>query len=64
MSMQETGSRDRFESPVSGGYPVCPHCNRRMTVRQLMPSLIATDVDDVLYGCTDCGSAETRSVKR
>jgi transposase-like protein len=63
MSMQETGSRGFIESPVSGEYPVCHRCNRSMTVRQLTPSLLGPDVDDVVYRCTDCGSVVTRAVK-
>jgi uncharacterized Zn finger protein len=63
MSTQESGPRDRFASPVSGEYPVCPHCNRSMTVRQLTPSLLGPDIDDVVYRCPNCGSVETRAVK-
>jgi hypothetical protein len=64
MPTQETGSGGRFESLVSAGYPVCPHCDRNMTVRQLTPSPVASDADDVVYGCADCGTQETRTVKR
>jgi len=64
MSTQETGPGGRFESPLSAGNPVCPHCHRSMSVRQLTPSLVAPDVDEVVYGCTDCGTGETRAVRR
>jgi hypothetical protein len=63
MSAQESGPGDRIASPVSGEFPLCLHCNRSMTVRQLTPSLLGPDIDDVVYRCSECGSVETRAVK-
>ena len=44
--------------------PDCPQCQRRMTVKQISPVLFASDVDDVVYGCDDCGTKAKRTVKR
>jgi len=44
--------------------PACPQCQRRMSVKQVKPVLFASDVDDVLYGCDECGTEAKRSVKR
>jgi hypothetical protein len=35
-----------------------------MTVKQVMPVLFAPNVDDVVYGCEECGTEIKRSVKR
>jgi DNA-directed RNA polymerase subunit RPC12/RpoP len=69
MSIQDT--------PSSGGppsrsgsrkapspYPACPKCQRRMTIKQVTPVLFASNIDDVVYGCEDCGTEIKRSVKR
>jgi DNA-directed RNA polymerase subunit RPC12/RpoP len=56
--------------PRSGGHqasslhPACPKCQRRMTIKQVAPVLFAPNVDDVVYGCEDCGTEIKRSVKR
>jgi hypothetical protein len=44
--------------------PVCPQCQRRMTVKQVSPVLFATELDDVIYGCEDCATEAKRTVKR
>jgi hypothetical protein len=49
---------------ASGLHPPCPKCQRLMTVKQVMPVLFAPNVDDVIYGCEDCGTELKRSVKR
>ena len=45
-------------------YPSCPKCRRRMTVKQVAPVLFAADVDDIVFGCEDCGTEVKRTVKR
>jgi hypothetical protein len=45
-------------------HPTCPKCTRRMTVKQVSPVLFAATVDDVIYGCEDCGTEVKRTVKR
>lgn len=70
MSMQETPPTGG--PPRSGGsgrapkgkYPVCPECQRRMTVKSVTPVLFASGIDDVVYGCEDCGTEAKRTVKR
>jgi hypothetical protein len=69
MSAQQQGDRPM---PVhAGGFgtskmtnPPCPKCARAMTVKQVMPVLFATNVDDVVFGCEDCGTEVKHSVKR
>ena len=57
--------------PPSGGAvppgrdnPACPICQRPMTVKQVSPVLFASGLDDVIYGCEDCGIEAQRTVKR
>jgi DNA-directed RNA polymerase subunit RPC12/RpoP len=68
MSTQEmpsSGAPPRSAKPgTSGGNPVCPRCQRRMTVKQVSSVLFATDVDDVVYGCDKCGTEDKRTVRR
>jgi len=45
-------------------YPTCPKCRRRMTVKQVAPVMFAADVDDVVFGCDECGTETKRTVKR
>jgi hypothetical protein len=35
-----------------------------MTLKQVMPVLFASDLDDVTYGCQDCETEAKRTVKR
>jgi hypothetical protein len=35
-----------------------------MTVKQVSPALLASEIDDVIYGCEDCGTEVLRAVKR
>ena len=52
-------------TPRGGGvHPNCPQCQSRMRVKQISPTMLATDVDDVLYGCERCGTEAKRTVKR
>jgi len=44
--------------------PSCPQCGRGMTVRQAAPLMFTTDIDEVVYGCADCGAQAKRTVKR
>jgi hypothetical protein len=46
------------------GHPRCPSCQLVMTVRQVLPVMFATDVDEVVYGCRDCGTELKSTVKR
>jgi RNase P subunit RPR2 len=70
MSTQQQG--DRPMPPVRAGRfgmskmknPPCPKCARAMTVKQVMPVLFAPNVDDVIFGCEDCGTEAKHSVKR
>lgn len=51
----------------SGGppkYPICPKCSRPMTVKQVMPVLFASSLDDTVFGCAECGTEAKRTVKR
>jgi DNA-directed RNA polymerase subunit RPC12/RpoP len=70
MSMQEmppTGGPPSSGTPVrtpKGKYPACPECQRRMTVKSVTPVLFASGLDDVVYGCEDCGTETKRTVKR
>jgi hypothetical protein len=63
MSTQETGQPS---SPSAGGgdRPYCPQCQRRMIVKQVSPVLFASDFDDIVFGCDECGTEAKRSVKR
>jgi len=69
MSEQQQGDRPM---PVGAGRfsaskpksPACPKCTRAMTIKQIMPLMFTTDIDDVLYRCEDCGTELKRSVKR
>ena len=47
-----------------GKHPACPKCERRMTVKQVTPLLFASGMDDVVYGCDDCGTEIKKTVKR
>jgi RNase P subunit RPR2 len=44
--------------------PACPKCQRPMTVKQVMPVLFASDIDDMVFGCAECGTEMKRTVKR
>jgi hypothetical protein len=35
-----------------------------MTVKSVTPVLFASGMDDVVYGCEDCGTETKRAVKR
>ena len=35
-----------------------------MVVRQVTPLLFASELDDVVYGCEECGTELKRTVKR
>ena len=35
-----------------------------MTVKQVTPVLFASELDDVIYGCEECGTEVKRTVKR
>jgi hypothetical protein len=39
-------------------------CQRRMTIKQVAPVLFASNLDDVVYGCSTCGTEAKRTVKR
>jgi hypothetical protein len=50
--------------PLKSKNPACPKCRRRMTVRQVTPVLFASGIDDVIFGCEDCGTKQKRTVRR
>jgi len=58
----KTLTRNPVRKPVA--HPACPKCQRPMTVKQVMPVLFASDLDDVTYGCQDCETEAKRTVKR
>jgi hypothetical protein len=70
MSMQEMpppGGPPSSSAPLrapKGKYPPCPECQRRMTVKSVAPVLFASGIDDVVYGCEDCGTEAKRTVRR
>ena len=51
-------------NPLGPENPPCPTCERRMVVRQVMPVLFASGLDDVVYGCEKCGTDAKRTIKR
>ena len=70
MSMQEMPPSG--QPPHAGGpaklakpkNPPCPQCQRRMTVKQVTPVLFASAMDDVIYGCQECGTETKKTIKR
>jgi hypothetical protein len=66
MLMQERNSMTAGSQPRAGGrnHPNCPRCERAMTVKQVTPLLFASDLDEVVFGCSDCGTEAKRTVKR
>jgi RNase P subunit RPR2 len=57
-------SKEQLASSADGKHPNCPQCQRKMTVKQVSPVLFASGVDDVVYGCEDCGTEAKRTIKR
>jgi hypothetical protein len=46
----------------------CPHCGNRMVVRAVTPlpfegGAECSDLDDITYGCVQCGTTLTRTVR-
>ena len=65
MSTHEQGpSSGGTVIPTAPPNPPCPTCERRMVVRQVMPVLLAFGVDDVIYGCKQCGTEIKQTIKR
>ena len=72
MPSQQEGPSSSGLPPPAGGptkpskskNPACPKCQRRMTVKQVMPVLFASGIDDVIFGCVDCGTEQKRTVRR
>jgi RNase P subunit RPR2 len=64
MSMQEMPPSGRSGVPAKGKNPICPQCRHRMTVKQVAPVLFASEMDDIVYGCEECGTETKRTVKR
>ena len=69
MSVQETSSGGG--NPLRTGNAknqsttlVCPECERSMIVKQVIPVLFASELDDVVFGCDKCGTEAKRTVKR
>jgi hypothetical protein len=52
------------DNPLRSNNPKCRTCQRRMTVKQVTPVLFASGIDDVIFGCEDCGTEVKRTVKR
>jgi hypothetical protein len=69
MALQETPPSGRSPPRPAGPkgravHPDCQKCGRRMTVKQVAPVLFASNMDDVVYGCEDCGTETKRTIKR
>ena len=69
MSAQEPipssgGARRPLRPKASASHPACPKCRRRMTVKLVAPVLFASNLDDVMFGCEECGTEAKRTVKR
>ena len=64
MSSQEQFSASNDTGSRSRAYPDCPECLGPMTVRQLSPVLRASHVDEVVYGCNNCGAETKQNVSR
>jgi DNA-directed RNA polymerase subunit RPC12/RpoP len=46
----------------------CPHCGNRMVVKAVTPVPVdgsedRSDLDDITYGCVQCGTTLTRTVR-
>jgi predicted RNA-binding Zn-ribbon protein involved in translation (DUF1610 family) len=46
----------------------CPQCGNRMVVRAVTPvplenDTASSDLDDITYGCVQCGTTMTRTVR-
>jgi hypothetical protein len=58
--------------PVSDGpapetiakHPDCPQCRQRLAIKHLAPLMFARDIDEIVYGCNECGTELKRTVKR
>ena len=64
-------SQERFDASKNGrsprkglAHPDCPQCKRQMIVKQLSPIMSSADLDEVVYGCTDCGTEIKRTEAR
>ena len=69
MSMQQQSSSaggppQSGEKLLRSKNPICPTCQRRMTVKQVTPVLFASGMDDMIFGCEGCGTEAKRTVKR
>jgi hypothetical protein len=51
-------------NPLGPENPPCPACERRMAVRQVMPVLFGSGLDEVIYSCEKCGTEAKRTIKR
>ena len=64
-------SQERFDASKNGRSPRkglahqdCPQCKRQMIVKQLSPIMRSADLDEVVYGCADCGTEIKRTEAR
>ena len=64
MSTQHPASLSRRQPAGKHNHPPCPKCSRPMTVKQITPVLFASTVDDIIFGCDECGTELKRTVKR
>jgi ribosomal protein L37AE/L43A len=44
--------------------PHCPKCQGGMSVKQVSPVLFASDFDEMIYRCDECGAEIKRTVRR
>jgi hypothetical protein len=64
--LSNQGLSNQDASTISGKpeNPMCPTCQRAMTVKLVMPSMSAISVDETVYVCDVCGTETHRAAKR
>jgi transposase-like protein len=65
MSSREQLDADNGQRALEASAPPdCPRCKRAMTVKQVSPTMRAADLDEMVYGCDECGTEIKRTIKR
>jgi hypothetical protein len=63
----ESSTRARFVGSTDGmtaNIPLCPACHEKMRLSVVAPVMFVETVDHFTYVCKECGTEETRRVKR